>query len=131
MNKLGLSSILLSAFLLSGCGGSGDNDPMNDKNYIIIFEDIQADFCESDAFKRDLTNIIGLIGVLARETDNTTTCGTYEKVNDENECVTEYIGYGTLNCVVGFDGFQEDDIYAKRVSGGTLYNTIETISSSF
>ena len=132
IKKLGLTGIALSALLLSGCGGGGDDtDPMDDKNYIAIIANVETGICESDALRSELTNA-GITGLLLRETDNTTTCGTYGKANDGNECAIEYIGNGTFNCVIGFDDVPADfDGFARQVGPVELADTLELISGSF
>lgn len=132
IKKLGLTAVALSALLLSGCGGGGDDsDPMDDKNYIVILQSVQSGICESDALASELISS-GFIGLLTRETDTSTTCGTYGKANDYVECGVEFIGDGDRNCVVGFDDIEGDfDVYAKQTSPVTLNDKIELITPNF
>jgi len=133
INKIALTGITLSALLLSACGGGGGGttDPMNDKNYIGIFTHVPAGICESNEFSTALSDI-GLRNFLTRETDNTTTCATYGKANDDVECAIEYIGGGNLNCVVGFNeippGYRG---LTRQTSPEKLDNTMELISVNF
>jgi len=132
IKKVGLTTIAISALLLSGCGGGGggNTDPMNDKQYIIVLTDVAPGICEDPAFTNEL-RASGFIGLLTRETANNTSCETYNKVNDYEECGTRYLGSGNANCVVGFDDFTGSNAYAKRTTEGALNDSIEIISSEF
>ena len=133
MRNIGLTTIAISALLLSGCGGSGggNSDPMNDKNYVAIYQDLEAGRCESAEVAAGLTDL-GLRDYITRETDNTTSCATYGKVDDGIECAVEYIGTGTRNCVVGFNeippGYRG---LTRQTTPVKLYDTMELISVNF
>jgi len=131
IKSLALTGVALAALLLSGCGGGGSSDPMNDKNYVIIISNVQPGICESDILRNELTNE-GIGGLLTKETDNTTTCETYGKVNDGNICAVEYIGDGTVNCVIGFDSVPNDfEGLARQVNPVSLDNSVELVSANF
>jgi len=131
MNSLSLIAITVSIFLLSACGGSDSSDPMNNKNYIVILQDVEAGICENDIFISNLSTL-GFQGVLTRETDSTTTCAIYGKVNDGVACSIEVLGNGIKNCVVGFDDIPSDvNILARQVSPISLDDTVELLTASF
>ena len=132
INKIALTGIALSALLLNGCGGGGgSSDPMNDKNYVAIFSNVIAGVCESNEFATALSDD-GLRDFITRETDNTTSCETYAKVNDGAECAVEFIGGGNLNCVVGFNEIPQGYRGLTRQTAPVkLYNTMELISVNF
>ena len=133
MKNLGLVTIATSIVLLTGCGGSGggSSDPMNNKNYIAIATSVPSGICESTEFANELTNL-GLRDFITRETDGSTSCTTYGKVQDDEECTVGYVGGGTQNCVVGFNEIPAGYTgLAKQVSPVKLYNTMELISVSF
>jgi hypothetical protein len=132
IKKLSLTTLTLGVLLLSGCGGSSDStDPMNDKNYIVIISDVAPAICESDEFQLALSDI-GLRNFLTRETDNTTSCDTYGKNNNGDECAIDFSGTGDKNCVVGFNeippGYRG---LTKQTTPLELYNAVELISVNF
>lgn len=132
IKKLALTGVALSALLLSGCGGGGgSSDPMNDKNYIGIFNDTPAGVCESAEFSQILIEL-GLSNFITRETDASTTCATYGKTNNDVECTTDYIGGGTANCVIGFDNIPAGYNGLARQTGPVkLFDTMELMSQGF
>ena len=133
MKNLGLATIIATSIvLLAGCGGSsGDSDPMNEKNYIIVVTSVPSGICESTAFTNELNNL-GLRDFITRETDNTTSCVTYGKVNDGLECAMEFNGRGNVNCVVGFNDIPQGyGGYRRQTAPVELYNTIELVSLKF
>jgi hypothetical protein len=126
IKKLGLTTLALSALLLSGCGGGGGKtDPMNDKNYIVILKNVPSGICESPEYRNILSE--DLIGVLTEERSNTVSCGDYGKTNDQVECTIEYYSgvTGTVACVVGTDGPKYNK-HAKVLEGSAYSNIIET-----
>ena len=125
IQNIGLVTLAASALLLSGCGG--DSDPMKAKKYIIIETSVPEGICESAALASGLTDI-GLQNFITRETDGSTTCATYGKANDGQECAMTYVGGGTKNCVIGFDGVAG---YSRQTTPAELYDTMEAISASF
>ena len=132
MKNLGLVTIATSVVLLTGCGGGGgSSDPLNDKNYVAILTNVPAGVCESTILANELSNV-GLRDFITRETDNTTSCATYGKANDNIECAVEFIGGGTLNCVVGFNEIPQGYRGLTRQTAPVkLYNTMELISANF
>jgi len=128
IKKLGLTTLVLSALLLSGCGGGSDKNPINDKKYIVILKNVPSGICESQLFKDRLSE--NLRGVLTEEKSNTVNCGDYGKKNDQVECDVEYysgVTTGNVACVVGTDG----SMYNKqaKVLEGSIYSDI--IETSF
>jgi len=109
MKKLGLVTVALSVLLLSGCGGSkkkdSKKDPMNDKRYIAIWTEIASGICESAEFRHVIVEAGASDDVLIKETSGNTSCETYGKKNDDNECAMGRIGNGDKNCVAGFNTF--------------------------
>ena len=105
MKKLGLATVALSALLLSGCGGSKKKDPMNDKRYIAIWTEVASGICETADFKHVVVQAGASNDVLIKETSGNTSCETYGKKNDDNECAMGRIGNGDKNCVAGFNTF--------------------------
>ena len=133
INKIVVTGITLSALLLSGCGGGGgkNTDPMNDKNYIIVEHNVESGICESADFASALT-YFGVKDFITRETDTTTSCATYGKVNDAQNCLEEFVGGGSVNCVIGFNELPEgENGLARRTTPSELYDTSELISVSF
>lgn len=133
IKKIGLATTIASALVLSGCGGgSGNTDPMNDKNYVAIYTNVPAGVCESTIFINALTDI-GLRDFITRETDGSTSCATYGKVQNDVECAVEYLGGGTQNCIVGFNeipaGYNSNGL-ARQVSPVKLFDTMELISAT-
>jgi len=128
---LGLTSIVLSSLILSGCGGEDKKNPLNDKNYIIILEAVPAGLCESDEFRADISDL-GLGDVITEETNDNTSCKTYGKTNDDIECATSYVSQGPKNCVIGFDNIPSGySGLAKQTTELKLFDTVEMISSIF
>ena len=125
---LGLTSIVLSSLILSGCGGGDSKNPLNDKNYIIVYTELPAGVCESTDLRTDLS-AAGLENFITEETDNTTSCETYGKRNDDTECAMSYVGGGSKNCVIGFDTIPAG--FAKQTTEIKLFDTVEILSSSF
>ena len=105
LKKIGLTTLTLSALLLSGCGGGGsDKNPMDSKNYIVILKNVPSGICESQIY-RDLLSE-NLNGVITEERSNSVHCGDYGKNNDQIECGIEYYSgaeSGNVACVVGAD----------------------------
>ena len=130
VKNLSLATLATSIVLLTGCAG-GNSDPMNDKKYIAIITDVPTGICESNDFKNALT-YAGLKDFITKETDNTTSCATYGKVNDGIECTVEFAGEGNLNCVIGFNEEPQGyNGYARQTTPVELYNTMELISVNF
>ena len=126
IKKLGITTLILSVLLLTGCGGGSDKNPMNDKNYIVILKNVPSGICESQAYRDILSE--NLRGVLTEERSNTVNCGNYGKQNDQVECGIEYYSgasTGNVACVVGTDGSRYNK-QAKIVEGSTYSNTIDT-----
>ena len=133
IKKLALTGITLTALLLTGCGGGGggSTDPMKEKNYIIILNDVTSGICESEAFTQELS-AGGFTDFLTRETDNSTNCGTYDKTNNDVECTTQYIGGSDKNCVVGFNDIPAGYSGLARQTGPVqLFDTVDLVSQSF
>jgi hypothetical protein len=133
IRKLSLTTLTLGALLLSGCGGGGggSTDPMNDKNYIVIISNVAPGVCESEELQLALSET-GLRDFLTRETDNTSSCATYGKNNDGEQCTIDLSGTGDRNCVVGFNeippGYRG---LTRQTTPEKLYNTMELISVNF
>ena len=130
MKKLGLATVALSVLLLSGCGGSKKKDPMNDKKYVIILTNISSGICESAEYRNRLSLRMG--GLLTKETANNTSCGTYGKKNDGNECGQEDAPVnvrGNKNCVVGFDTLDGQGKQTKSVGNNELFNIAEIVAN--
>jgi len=125
IKKLGLTTLVLSALLLSGCGGGSDKNPMNDKKYIVILKNVPSGICESQLYRDELSR--ELRGVLTEEKSNTVNCADYGKRNDEIECGIEYYSGATGNvaCVVGADGMKYNK-QAKVLEGSAYSNIVET-----
>jgi len=125
IKKLGLTTLVLSALLLSGCGGGSDKNPMNDKKYIVILKNVPSGICESQLYRDELSR--ELRGVLTEEKSNTVNCGDYGKRNDEIECGIEYYSgaNGNVACVVGADGMKYNK-QAKVLEGSAYSNIVET-----
>jgi len=105
MKKLGLATVALSVLLLSGCGGSKKKDPMKDKRYIGIWTEVASGICETAEFRHIVVEAGASNDVLIKETSGNTSCATYGKKNDDNECAMERIGNGDKNCVAGFNAY--------------------------
>lgn len=124
---------LLSALLLSGCGGGGSTDSnqnsMNDKKYIIILRDIRSGICESSEYRTELSSAMG--GLLTKETATDTSCSSYGKVNDGVECQEEIVPYeisGDKNCVIGFNTTNRDGRSARVTENAQLSDLAEILS---
>ena len=136
MKKLGLTSIIASALLFTGCGGGGggSDEPVNplvEKNYIVILTEVQAGICESTEFRTELSRL-GFENFITEETDNTSSCATYGKENNDIECTMELVGGGDRNCAVGFDEFPPGiDRLATQFEQGEFLEIAEVVSSTF
>lgn len=130
-NKLKLTTIALTALLLSACGGGssdgGTSNPINDKKFVIILTEVQLGICESDAYRAALSSE-GFQDFITEETENTTSCETYGKTNDGETCGMELLGEGNKNCVIGFESFRD---LSRRTAPLNLHDRAEILSASF
>ena len=126
IKKLGLTTLVLSALLLSGCGGGSDKNPMDDKKLIVIMKNVPAGICESQAYRDILSE--DWRGVVTEERANSVSCGDYGKRNDEIECGIRYYSgttTGNVACVAGTDGSRYNK-QAKVLEGSAYSNYVET-----
>ena len=132
IKTFGLTTIVASV-LLTGCGGGGSKsatEKITDKKYVIIFESVESGICEASSFRDTLKNK-GFESFISQETSTNTSCSTYGKRNDGNECATEYIGEGNKNCVIGFNSINGQGKQMKVVENTNLYDNTEILSSKF
>ena len=125
----GLTTIALSALLLTACGGGGKNDPIKKKNYVVIWTEVQAGLCESQDFKNILTQAGVSYDVIVKETAMNTSCETYGKQNNGNECYMAYVGGGDRNCVAGFNQYTGNNKQTKFIGEGELYDISNIVAS--
>jgi len=130
MKKLGLTTIALSALLLSGCGGGGSkSDPIKKKRYVAIWTEVPAGRCESQEFRIEVIRAGASSDVILKETNANTLCTTYGKKNDGNECGMAYIGGGDRNCVAGFNEYTGSNKQAKRTEEVELSDMLNIVAS--
>jgi len=117
MKKLGLTLVLLSAFLFTACGGVSTNpletinniNKFNTKAAIFILKGTPKKVCEGPLFKASLSE--ALSGVITHERSNTATCSDYSRTNNRQGCYQENYPEttpGNLACVIGYDGVKEN-----------------------
>jgi len=127
LKKLILSTTILSALMLNGCGGGKKNsNPMNDKNVIVILKNVPSGICETQSYRDILSE--DFTGIITEEKSNNINCNDYGKKNDMIECgVENYTGpvTGNVACVVGADGFKHNK-QAKIVGKFTFGSIIDT-----
>ena len=105
LKKLTLSTIVLSALLLNGCGGGSKStaDKLKNKNGIVIFHNSIAANCTPES-------ITGATGVQVYVEANNVSCATYGRpttsYNKGEYCREKYTQEGGATaCVAGFDDF--------------------------
>jgi hypothetical protein len=97
--------VLAGAVVLGvlGCSSSSDDgDTLANKKFIHILQDMQPEMCNGDDIA-DALNLLEMHEYEVRRTSNTTTCESYDKIEDNYFCTIEVIGGGDSNCVVGFN----------------------------
>jgi len=106
MKNLLIAITLLGLF---GCGQSS-SDSLEDKQNIIILQNIPKGVCESPEYKAAL-DVAGLSDYVVKETSEDVNCQTYGKSQEDGNCaIIPY--YSTLkdttNCVIGYTPKNED-----------------------
>jgi len=101
--------LLFALFVAFGCGESSD-DSLEDKQNIIILQNIPKGVCEAPEYKAAL-DAAGLNDYIVKETSDDVSCQTYGKSQEEGNCaIIPY--YSTLkdttNCVIGYTPKNED-----------------------
>jgi len=111
MKKLGLTTIVLAALLLTGCGGGGKNssntnqpqtikEQIKSRDIIVIFHNYPDDVCTSQRLKDTLNNNT-TTNIITNIVNNNVTCKSYGR-NSET-CTENSFSQGTNACVVGAD----------------------------
>jgi len=135
IKTLGLTTIVLSALLLSGCGGSKKNTTENikEKDVILIFHDVYNGNCQKkeDELKNRLEGM-QKEGLRAKDvTVDTVTqnvnCTTYGRSNDGLTCTEETLGQGTETCVITYNISQNKNL--KQMGNENVSDLAEIISS--
>jgi hypothetical protein len=130
MKTLGLTTVVLSALLLTGCGGGGSKgDPIKKKNYVVIWTEVQVGRCESQDFRNILIQAGASNDVIVKETAMNTSCATYGKQNNGNECYMAYVGGGDRNCVAGFNGYTGSNKQTKLIGEIELSDISNIVAS--
>jgi len=130
MKKLGLTLVLLSAFLFTACGGVSTNpletinniNKFNTKVAIFILKGVPKKVCEGPLFKASLSE--ALTGVITNERSNTATCNDYSRTNDRRGCHQQaYPNNGNLACVIGYDEVKTNS-NNENILGAFIIETI-------
>jgi len=106
IKKLTLTTTLLSALLLSGCGDDKKNtEEISDREFLMIVQNVTVGECESAEARDELS--LYLTNVVTQEVSSGATCSSYNKIEDIN-CLYEDANEGNKDCLVGFDDVKED-----------------------
>jgi len=103
-------AIILSIFLLIGCGSSGGN--IEDKQNIIILQNIPKGVCQSPEYQVTLTTI-GFNDYTVEEVDGKIGCEDYGKSQADGNCaVIPYYSPLTdvTNCIIAYTPASSIDI---------------------
>lgn len=138
MKKLGLTTIALSALLLSGCGGSSSKkektitEQISERNYVLIMHNYPNGVCEDPRFKPLFQEGLAQEGVyisnlITHEEDNTASCALYGK--SSTNCSSDLYNEdnsGNVACVIGFDSASGN----KQLKKLNTFNISDTITTS-
>lgn len=92
-----------------GCG-SDSSESIEDKENVVILQNIPAGVCESPEYSIAL-EAIGFSDYITKETSKDVTCEDYGKsTQDENCAIIPYYSTATdtVNCVIGYNPAHED-----------------------
>ena len=109
LKKLTLSTIVLSALLLNGCGGGSSTkadsikEQLEKRDYIAIFHEYPAAVCTSQRLKDELAKK-GFSAIITSVEDNSVSCGYYGRRNGGASCSEELLGGYPNACVIGANG---------------------------
>jgi len=116
MKYMRLIPIILSTFLLMGCGGVSTNpietinnvNEFNKKAAIFIIKSASRGVCESPLFKGTLEK--NLLGVITSEAPKATTCNTFGRTNSRTTCYEEdYSNPGNIACIIGYNNIKDNE----------------------
>ena len=102
--------ILITALISITACGSNSNETLEDKENIVILQNIPAGVCESTEYSVAL-EAVGFSDYITKETSKDVTCEDYGKsVQDGNCAIMPYYSTvkDTVNCVIGYNPAHED-----------------------
>ena len=136
LKKLTLSTIVLSALLLNGCGGGGSSkstiDIIKERNAIIIDHAVPKDVCESPEVHERFTQYY--INANYYSMDNTINCAAFGRTQTSNikteycreAAITAYPG-STEACVIAFDDFTTNSKSSQAVDADMIINLTNSL----
>ena len=100
---------ILVLIMLTACG-SNSSDSLEDKQNIVILQNIPAGVCESPEYSVAL-EAIGFNDYITKETSEDVSCEDYGKSTQDGNCaIIPYYSTlkDTVNCVIGYNPSHED-----------------------
>lgn len=139
LKKLTLSTIVLSALLLNGCGGGGGSgkstiDIIKERNAIVIDHGVPKEVCESPEVHERFTqyyvnaNYYSMANTINCEAFGRTQTSNFEKEFCREGVVTAYPN-ATEACVIAFDAFTTNSTSSQAVDKDMIINLTNSIPS--
>lgn len=106
LKKLTLSTVVLSALLLNGCGGGGSKsqtikEQIQERDVIVIVHNYPDDACKSQLLKDTLASDTAARNIITSVEDNTVNCAYYGRTIAT--CSEDVFGGYPNACVLGVD----------------------------
>ncbi len=103
MKAFTLVTVVLSAFLLNGCGEGSIEEQMQQRDIIAIMHGYPDSICQSEELKNGLSSE-GFYNIITSVEPEPVHCSDYGRVNDGNYCAEERFSFDYPNaCVVAAD----------------------------
>ena len=102
-------TLVVTLIIITACG-SNSNESIEDKENIVILQNIPAGVCESPEYSIALEKI-GFSDYITKETGKDVSCEDYGKSTQDGNCaIIPYYSTvtDTVNCVIGYNPAHED-----------------------